>query len=182
MCIICTEWGLSLFVPGVHWAVCKMSMVLFASVVRVRDGLPLSASTDYEQDKGFQETQKHLKGLSKKLSQFPDRSSLRSGLYNIKWVVIAMVMRMCVKTECLFYFTLLHSSVLNKLCLQCITLEMHLYLKGFFLIWQWNCCMHVPCKKNIYVYIFERITELINQIIHFAFKPCLLQPPLMNLF
>ncbi|KTG03919.1 hypothetical protein cypCar_00001990 [Cyprinus carpio] len=70
-------------------AACKMSVVLFASVVRVRDGLPLSASTDYEQDKGFQETKKHLKGLSKKLSQFPDRCSLRSGLYNINftWAV-----------------------------------------------------------------------------------------------
>ncbi len=79
-----------------------MSMVLLASVVRVRDGLPLSASTDYEQDKGFQETQKHLKGLSKKLGQFPDRCSLRSGLYNIKWVIIAMVMRMCVKLSAFF--------------------------------------------------------------------------------
>lgn len=59
-------------------------MVLFASVVRVRDGLPLSASTDHEQDKGLQETKKNLKALSKKLSQFPDRCSLRSDVYNIK--------------------------------------------------------------------------------------------------
>lgn len=65
----------------------KMSMVLFASVVRVRDGLPLSASTDYEQDKGLQETKKHLKGLSKKLGHFPDRSSLKTGQYNIKYVI-----------------------------------------------------------------------------------------------
>ncbi len=158
MCIICTEWWLSLFVPGVHWAVCKMSMVLFASVVRVRDGLPLSASTDYEQDKGFQETQKHLKGLSKKLSQFPDRSSLRSGLYNIKWVVIAMVMRMCVKTECLFYFTLLHSSVLNKLCLQCITLEMHLYLKGFFFNMTMTLLYACSLQKKKYIYLKELLS------------------------
>lgn len=61
-----------------------MSMVLFASVVRVEDGLPLSASTDYEQDKELQETKKHLKGLSKKLNQFPDRCTLRTGPYNIK--------------------------------------------------------------------------------------------------
>lgn len=66
---------------------CKMSMVLFASVVRVTDGLPLSASTDYEQDKGLQETKKHLKGLSKKLSQFPDRCSLKTGQYNVKYVI-----------------------------------------------------------------------------------------------
>ena len=62
----------------------KMSMVVFASVVRVGDGLPLSASTDYEQDKELQETKRHLKGLSKKLSQFPDRCTLKSGPYNIK--------------------------------------------------------------------------------------------------
>lgn len=64
-----------------------MSMVLFASVVRVRDGLPLSASTDYEQDKELQETKRHLKGLSKKLSQFPDRCTLRTGPYNVKYVL-----------------------------------------------------------------------------------------------
>ncbi|RXN31364.1 vesicle-trafficking SEC22a [Labeo rohita] len=76
-----------------------MSMVLFASVVRVRDGLPLSASTDYEQDKGFQETKKHLKGLSKKLSQFPDRCSLRSGLYNINFTSSLGVGYLMVCTE-----------------------------------------------------------------------------------
>ena len=30
-------------------------MILSASVIRVRDGLPLSASTDYEQGTGMQE-------------------------------------------------------------------------------------------------------------------------------
>ncbi|KAG5851627.1 vesicle-trafficking protein SEC22a isoform X1 [Anguilla anguilla] len=62
-----------------------MSMVLFASVVRVRDGLPLSASTDYEQDRGLQEAKKHLKGLSKKLSLFPDRCTLKSGRYHVNF-------------------------------------------------------------------------------------------------
>ncbi|XP_063070264.1 vesicle-trafficking protein SEC22a [Engraulis encrasicolus] len=62
-----------------------MSMVLFASVVRVRDGLPLSASTDYEQDKGLHETKRHLKGLSKKLSQFPDRCTFKTGHYNVNF-------------------------------------------------------------------------------------------------
>ncbi|XP_056119145.1 vesicle-trafficking protein SEC22a isoform X2 [Rhinichthys klamathensis goyatoka] len=76
-----------------------MSMVLFASVVRVRDGLPLSASTDYEQDKGLQETKKHLKSLSKKLSQFPDRCSLRSGIYNINFTSSLGVGYMMVCTE-----------------------------------------------------------------------------------
>ncbi|XP_031588776.1 vesicle-trafficking protein SEC22a isoform X2 [Oreochromis aureus] len=62
-----------------------MSMVLFASVVRVGDGLPLSASTDYEQDKELQETKRLLKGLSKKLGQFPDRCTLRTGPYNVNF-------------------------------------------------------------------------------------------------
>ncbi|KAM9709150.1 vesicle-trafficking protein SEC22a [Menidia menidia] len=62
-----------------------MSAVLFASVVRVGDGLPLSASTDYEQDKEILETKKQLKGLSKKLGQFPDRCTLKSGPYNVNF-------------------------------------------------------------------------------------------------
>ncbi|KAF3843608.1 hypothetical protein F7725_002457 [Dissostichus mawsoni] len=62
-----------------------MSMVLFASVVRVGDGLPLSASTDYEQDKELQETKKNIKGLSKKLSQFPDRCTLKTGPFNVNF-------------------------------------------------------------------------------------------------
>ncbi|KAL4618074.1 vesicle-trafficking protein SEC22a [Arapaima gigas] len=62
-----------------------MSMVLFASVVRVRDGLPLSASTDYEQDRELQETKRYLKGLSKKLSQFPDRCTLKTGKHTVNF-------------------------------------------------------------------------------------------------
>lgn len=62
-----------------------MSTVVFASVVRVRDGLPLSASTDYDQDAELQETKRHIKTLSKKLSQFPDRCSLKSGPYNVNF-------------------------------------------------------------------------------------------------
>lgn len=62
-----------------------MSAVVFASVVRVGDGLPLSASTDYEQDAELQETKRNIKTLSKKLSQFPDRCSLKSGPYNVNF-------------------------------------------------------------------------------------------------
>ncbi|XP_034041738.1 vesicle-trafficking protein SEC22a [Thalassophryne amazonica] len=62
-----------------------MSMVVFASVVRVGDGLPLSASTDYEQDRELQDTKRHLKALSKKLSHFPDRCMLKTGQYNINF-------------------------------------------------------------------------------------------------
>ncbi|XP_066543841.1 vesicle-trafficking protein SEC22a [Amia ocellicauda] len=76
-----------------------MSTVLFASVVRVRDGLPLSASTDYEQDKGLQESKKYLKNLSKKLSQFPDRCMLKAGQYNINFTSSLGVSYMMVCTE-----------------------------------------------------------------------------------
>ncbi|XP_077392143.1 vesicle-trafficking protein SEC22a isoform X1 [Festucalex cinctus] len=62
-----------------------MSGVLFASVVRVADGLPLSASTDYEQDRDLHETRKHMKALSKKLPHFPDRCTFRSGPYNVNF-------------------------------------------------------------------------------------------------
>ncbi|XP_062907402.1 vesicle-trafficking protein SEC22a isoform X2 [Mobula hypostoma] len=63
-----------------------MSMVLFASVVRVRDGLPLSASTDYEHNKGVQESKKHLKVLSKKLGHLPDRCTLKDVDYNVHFI------------------------------------------------------------------------------------------------
>ncbi|XP_037096204.1 vesicle-trafficking protein SEC22a isoform X1 [Syngnathus acus] len=62
-----------------------MSGVLFASVVRVDDGLPLSASTDYGQDQELHETRKHLKVLSKKLQHFPDRCTFKSGSYNVNF-------------------------------------------------------------------------------------------------
>ncbi|XP_038646015.1 vesicle-trafficking protein SEC22a isoform X4 [Scyliorhinus canicula] len=63
-----------------------MSTVLFASVVRVRDGLPLSASTDFEQNKGVQEVKKHLKVLSKKLGHLPDRCTLKGVQYTIHFI------------------------------------------------------------------------------------------------
>lgn len=62
----------------------EMSMILSASVIRVRDGLPLSASTDYEQGTGVQECRKYFKMLSRKLAQLPDRCTLKTGHYNIK--------------------------------------------------------------------------------------------------
>ncbi|KAG7276429.1 LOW QUALITY PROTEIN: hypothetical protein CRUP_007489 [Coryphaenoides rupestris] len=76
-----------------------MSMVLFASVVRVGDGLPLSASTDYEQEKELQETKKHLKGLSKKLGQFPDRCTVTIGQYNVNFTSSLGVGYLMVCTE-----------------------------------------------------------------------------------
>uniref|UniRef100_A0A8D0DTR2 SEC22 homolog C, vesicle trafficking protein n=1 Tax=Salvator merianae TaxID=96440 RepID=A0A8D0DTR2_SALMN len=50
-------------------------MILFACVVRVRDGLPLSASTDFHLDQDFLECRKKLKALSAILSRYPDRGT-----------------------------------------------------------------------------------------------------------
>ncbi|XP_018093009.1 SEC22 homolog A, vesicle trafficking protein S homeolog isoform X2 [Xenopus laevis] len=63
-----------------------MSVILFASVVRVRDGLPLSASTDHEQNMSVQETKKYLKVVSKKLEQLPDRCTLKRGPHNVHFI------------------------------------------------------------------------------------------------
>ncbi|XP_044281196.1 vesicle-trafficking protein SEC22c isoform X1 [Varanus komodoensis] len=52
-----------------------MSMILFACVVRVRDGLPLSASTDFHLDQDFLECRKKLKALSSILTCYPDRGT-----------------------------------------------------------------------------------------------------------
>uniref|UniRef100_A0A8D2MEM2 Vesicle-trafficking protein SEC22a n=1 Tax=Zonotrichia albicollis TaxID=44394 RepID=A0A8D2MEM2_ZONAL len=76
-----------------------MSMILSASVVRVRDGLPLSASTDYEQSTGMQECRKYFKMLSKKLSQLPDRCTLKTGQYNINFISSLGVSYMMLCTE-----------------------------------------------------------------------------------
>ena len=50
-------------------------MILFACVVRARDGLPLSASTDFHFDPDFLECRKKLKALSSILARYPDRST-----------------------------------------------------------------------------------------------------------
>ncbi|XP_072841316.1 vesicle-trafficking protein SEC22a isoform X2 [Pogona vitticeps] len=76
-----------------------MSMILSASVVRVRDGLPLSASTDYEQNSGVQECRKYFKILAKRLSQLPDRCTLQAGQYNINFISSLGVSYMMLCTE-----------------------------------------------------------------------------------
>ncbi|XP_077159122.1 vesicle-trafficking protein SEC22c isoform X1 [Paroedura picta] len=54
-----------------------MSMILFACVVRVRDGLPLSASTDFHLDQDFLECRKRLKALSSVLTRYPERGTAK---------------------------------------------------------------------------------------------------------
>lgn len=63
-----------------------MSVILFASVVRARDGLPLSASTDHEQNQSVQETKKYLKVLSRKLEQLPDRCTMKRGPHHVNFI------------------------------------------------------------------------------------------------
>ncbi|XP_051871540.1 vesicle-trafficking protein SEC22c isoform X3 [Pristis pectinata] len=60
-----------------------MSMILFAYVVRVKDGLPLSASTDFEYSRELQECKKHLKMVSKMLGQFPGRGTVKNNQLHI---------------------------------------------------------------------------------------------------
>uniref|UniRef100_A0A6B2F8E6 Longin domain-containing protein n=1 Tax=Bothriechis nubestris TaxID=1766655 RepID=A0A6B2F8E6_9SAUR len=76
-----------------------MSIILSASVVRVRDGLPLSASTDYEQNTAVQECRKYFKGLAKRLSELPDRCTLQTGKYNINFISSLGVSYMMLCTE-----------------------------------------------------------------------------------
>uniref|UniRef100_A0A3Q3WU34 Longin domain-containing protein n=1 Tax=Mola mola TaxID=94237 RepID=A0A3Q3WU34_MOLML len=63
-----------------------MSLILFAFVVRVRDGLPLSASTDFEHSRELQERKQQLRAISKALSRFPDRGTVKGQELNIYFV------------------------------------------------------------------------------------------------
>ncbi|GAB1294835.1 Vesicle-trafficking protein SEC22c [Apodemus speciosus] len=55
-----------------------MSMILYASIVRVRDGLPLSASTDFYHAQEFLECRRQLKTLAQRLAQHPGRGCAES--------------------------------------------------------------------------------------------------------
>ncbi|XP_020925908.1 vesicle-trafficking protein SEC22a isoform X2 [Sus scrofa] len=96
-----------------------MSMILSASVIRVRDGLPLSASTDYEQGTGMQECRKYFKILSRKLAQLPDRCTLKTGHYNINFISSMGVSYMMLCTE--NYPNVLAFSFLDELQKEFIT-------------------------------------------------------------
>ncbi|XP_049566403.1 vesicle-trafficking protein SEC22a isoform X3 [Orcinus orca] len=96
-----------------------MSMILSASVIRVRDGLPLSASTDYEQGTGMQECRKYFKMLSRKLAQLPDRCTLKTGHYNINFISSMGVSYMMLCTE--NYPNVLAFSFLDELQKEFIT-------------------------------------------------------------
>ncbi|XP_017572977.1 vesicle-trafficking protein SEC22c [Pygocentrus nattereri] len=54
-----------------------MALILFAFVVRVRDGLPLSASTDFQHNRELQERKQQLKVISKSLNLLPERGTIK---------------------------------------------------------------------------------------------------------
>lgn len=61
-----------------------MSVIFFASVVRVRDGLPLSASTDFYHAPAFLECRRRLKALAVQLARHPGRGSAESRDFRIQ--------------------------------------------------------------------------------------------------
>ncbi|XP_019939765.1 vesicle-trafficking protein SEC22c [Paralichthys olivaceus] len=78
-----------------------MSLILFAFVVRVRDGLPLSASTDFEHNRELQERKQQLRTISKVLGRFPDRGSVKGQELNIFFI----------SSEGVSYMTVCHCSL-----------------------------------------------------------------------
>ncbi|KAL2085128.1 hypothetical protein ACEWY4_018448 [Coilia grayii] len=53
-----------------------MALILFAFVVRLRDGLPLSASTDFQHSPELQDRKQQLRLLSKALPLYPERGTV----------------------------------------------------------------------------------------------------------
>ncbi|XP_067871651.1 vesicle-trafficking protein SEC22c isoform X2 [Heterodontus francisci] len=78
-----------------------MSMILFAYVVRVTDGLPLSASTDFEYSRELQECKKQLKIVSKLLGQFPGRGTVKSNQLHIHFPA-STIFSLCISDGCCF--------------------------------------------------------------------------------
>ncbi|XP_040022468.1 vesicle-trafficking protein SEC22c [Gasterosteus aculeatus] len=78
-----------------------MSLILFAFVVRVRDGLPLSASTDFEHNRELQERKQQLRTTSKALARFPDKGTIKGRELNIYFV----------SSEGVSYMTVCHCSL-----------------------------------------------------------------------
>ena len=54
-------------------------MVQFAMITRVKDGLPLSATTDHEPSQAVLTSKKYAKLIAKRAARFPDRCSLFTG-------------------------------------------------------------------------------------------------------
>lgn len=63
----------------------EAEMILYTLIVRSKDGLALSASTDFNDEglRDVKESKKYLKFLAKKAFQFPDRCMLHTGTHTI---------------------------------------------------------------------------------------------------
>ncbi|XP_066498777.1 vesicle-trafficking protein SEC22c [Hoplias malabaricus] len=64
-----------------------MALILFAFVVRVRDGLPLSASTDFQHNRELQERKQQLRTLSKSLNLLPERGTIKGNELHIYFLL-----------------------------------------------------------------------------------------------
>lgn len=73
-----------------------MSMILFACVVRVRDGLALSASTDFYHTQEFLECRRWLKILASRLSEYPGRGTAEGPNFTIHFSSLGNVACMAI--------------------------------------------------------------------------------------
>lgn len=73
-----------------------MSLILFAYVVRVSDGLPLSASSDFQHDRELQERKQQLRVISKSLMLLPERGTLTGQQLHIYFLTAEGVSYMAV--------------------------------------------------------------------------------------
>ncbi|XP_067824362.1 vesicle-trafficking protein SEC22c [Heptranchias perlo] len=96
-----------------------MSMILFAYVVRVKDGLPLSASTDFEYSRELQECKKHLKIVSKMLGQFPGRGTVKSNQLHIHFTTSQGIAYMTIC--CSYYPTTMAFCFLEELGMEFVS-------------------------------------------------------------
>ena len=62
----------------------EVTMIYFATLIRVSDGLALSASTDLDTTFEVKESKKRLKLLSRKVGQLPARCTTKIGTYCIQ--------------------------------------------------------------------------------------------------
>ncbi|XP_034230932.1 vesicle-trafficking protein SEC22a-like [Thrips palmi] len=90
-------------------------MILYTLIVRSKDGLALSASTDFNDEglRDVKESKKYLKLLAKKAFQFPDRCMLHTGTHTIYLITGLGVSYLALSD--LSYPTVLGFSFLNEL-------------------------------------------------------------------
>ncbi|XP_069769014.1 vesicle-trafficking protein SEC22c isoform X2 [Narcine bancroftii] len=96
-----------------------MSMILFAYVVRVKDGMPLSASTDFEYSAELQECKKHMKIVSKMLEQFPGRGTVKNNQLHIHFTSSQGLAYMTIC--CSYYPTTMAFCFLEELCMEFVS-------------------------------------------------------------